>query len=97
MSNQQQRLADIGREEHYAITAAASAARILAEADPAAGEEAEGAMLAEVKRDLEFVHSQLAKLNTSIIALQTHSLRQTGGVALSLSVLIAIAWNVIGG
>ena len=95
MSKQQQRIADIGREEHYAITAAA--ARILAEADRAAGEEADGAMLAEVKRDLESVHSQLAQLNWSIIALQTHSLRQTGGVALSLSVLIAIAWKVIGG
>jgi hypothetical protein len=95
VSKQQQRVADIDREEHYAATAAA--ARILAEADRATGEDADGATLAEVTRDLDFVHSQLAQLNTSIIALQTHSLRQTGGVALSLSVLIAIAWKVIGG
>ena len=41
------------------------------------------------------VHSQLAQINSAIIAIQTHSLRQTGGVALTLSVLMVIAWKVI--
>jgi hypothetical protein len=57
----------------------------------------DSAEMAELKRDLESVHSQLDQLNSAIIAVQTHSLRQTGGVALTLSVLMVIAWKVIGG
>lgn len=53
--------------------------------------------IAELKSDLASVHSQLAQINSAIIAIQTHSLRQTGGVALTLSVLMVIAWKVIGG
>ena len=55
------------------------------------------AAIAELKCDLASVHSQLAQINSAIIAIQTHSLRQTGGVALTLSVLMVIAWKVIGG
>jgi hypothetical protein len=55
------------------------------------------AELAELRRDLASVHSQLAQINSAILAIQTHSLRQTGGVALTLSVLMVIAWKVIGG
>jgi hypothetical protein len=55
------------------------------------------AAIAELKSDLASVHSQLAQINSAIIAIQTHSLRQTGGVALTLSVLMVIAWKVIGG
>jgi hypothetical protein len=53
--------------------------------------------MAELRGDLAAVRSELAKLNAGVVVLQTHSLRQTGGVALALSVLIAIAWKVIGG
>jgi hypothetical protein len=55
------------------------------------------AALAELKSDLASVHSQLAQINSAILAIQTHSLRQTGGVALTLSVLMVIVWKVIGG
>jgi hypothetical protein len=57
----------------------------------------DGVAIAEISRDLASVHAQLAQIKTGIIALQTHSLRQTGGVALTLSVLLAIAWKVLGG
>jgi hypothetical protein len=53
--------------------------------------------ITQIRRDLAAVHSQLDQINSGIVALQTHSLRQTGGVALALSVLIAIAWRVIAG
>lgn len=53
--------------------------------------------IAEIRSELASVHSQLAQINSAIIAIQTHSLRQTGGVALTLSVLMVIAWKVIGG
>ena len=86
-----------------------SAAEILARAEQlvdevradVAGVEAkvedDSVAIAEISRDLASVHAQLAQINTGIIALQTHSLRQTGGVALTLSVLLAIAWKVLAG
>jgi len=55
------------------------------------------ARMAEISRDLERVHGQLDEINSGIIGLQTHSLRETGVAALALAVLIAIAWKVIGG
>ena len=55
------------------------------------------AIVTKIDGDLALVHAQLERLGLSIITLQTHSLRQTGGVALALSVLLVIAWKVIGG
>jgi hypothetical protein len=86
-----------------------SAAEILARAERLVGDvradvagveakvEDDSAAIAEISRDLASVHAQLAQINTGIMALQTHSLRRTGGVALTLSVLLAIAWKVLGG
>jgi hypothetical protein len=62
-----------------------------------AGFRADRATIAEIRRDLTAVHSRLDQISEGIVALQTHSLRQTGGVALALSVLLAIAWKVIAG
>ena len=53
--------------------------------------------IAEIRRDLAVVHSKLDRITAGVATLQTHSLRQTGGVALVLSVLIALAWKVIAG
>ena len=55
------------------------------------------AEIAEIRRDLAVVHSKLDRITAGVVALQTHSLRQTGGGALVLSVLIALAWKVIAG
>jgi hypothetical protein len=55
------------------------------------------AAIAEIKSDRALVHRQLDQINAGIIAIQTHSLRQTSGVAFALSVLIVIAWKAIGG
>lgn len=92
---------------------AESAARILARAQLAVeeshgeAEELRSEMAAELRsdratidgisRDLDSVHAQLAQINSGIIGLQSHSLRQSGVAALALAVLLAIAWKVIGG
>lgn len=88
---------------------AAAAAALLARAEriqrdvraEVAGVEAQvgddSAAIAEISRDLASVHAQLAQISSGVVALQTHSIRQTGGVALTLSVLLAIAWKVLGG
>ena len=57
----------------------------------------ERAVVAEIRRDLSSVHSQLRQLMAGVIGLQDHSLRQTGVAALVLAVLVAIAWKVIEG
>lgn len=53
--------------------------------------------IGEIKSDLASIHSQLVQINSAIVAIQTHSLRQTGGVALTLSVLMVVGWKVLGG
>jgi hypothetical protein len=69
--------------------------RLLAEMD--ARLDADRATIAAIRGDLSRVHFQLDQITAGIVALQTHSLRQTGGVALALSVVIAIGWKVIAG
>jgi hypothetical protein len=69
--------------------------RPLAEMD--ARLDADRATIAAIRSDLSRVHFQLDQITAGIVALQTHSLRQTGGVALALSVVIAIGWKVIAG
>jgi len=55
------------------------------------------ARMAEISSDLARVHRQLDQINSGIIGLQSHGLRQTGVAALGLAVLLAIAWKVIAG
>jgi hypothetical protein len=94
--------------EHAAVEVrgAAEAARSRIESECAAEDlriavEAElrndRARMAEISSDLAHVHKQLDEINSGIIGLQNHNLRQTGVAALALAVLVAIAWKVIAG
>lgn len=86
---------------HEQDAVAVAAAKILADAEIAVGAlRAEAELAASepaLRETVRAMHLQLEQHSAAIVALETHSLRQTGGVALALSVLIAIAWKVIAG
>jgi hypothetical protein len=96
----------LARADHAIDEVHAEAARIRIESQGAAEDlrveiavelRRDRAAIAGISSDLESVHSQLARINSGIIGLQSNSLRLTGVAALALAVLVAIAWKVIGG
>ena len=101
MGEQQHDLARLPDGDGRHDVVAAAAAQILADAeialDALRDEAGRSTAELEMRETVRAMHLQLEQHSAAIVALETHRLRQTGGVALALSVVIAIAWKVIAG